>query len=40
MQVSVPHEWTEVADSWGWIREKLEEAEVEGNTVGGESSFN
>jgi hypothetical protein len=30
-----PTKWTEAADPCGWIREKLEEAEEEGDPVGG-----
>jgi hypothetical protein len=35
MQTFAPNQWTEAADPCGWIREKLEEAEEEGNPVGG-----
>jgi len=35
MQICAPNQWTEAADPSGWIREKLEEAEEEGNPVGG-----
>jgi hypothetical protein len=31
MQIVVPNQWTEAADTCGWIREKLEEAEEKGN---------
>jgi hypothetical protein len=35
MHLFAPNPWTEAADLCGWIREKLEEAEVdEGNPVG------
>jgi hypothetical protein len=34
MQVFTLNQWIEVADPCGWIREKLEEAEEEGNPVG------
>ena len=33
--IFTPNQWTEAADSCGWIREKLEEAEMEGNPVDG-----
>ena len=35
MQIFAPNQWTEAADLCGWIREKLEEAEEEGDPVGG-----
>ena len=35
MQIFAPNQWTEAADPCGWIREKLEEAEEEGDPVGG-----
>jgi hypothetical protein len=35
MQMFVPNQWTEAAYSYGWIREKLEEAEEKGNPLGG-----
>jgi hypothetical protein len=35
MQIFIPNQWTEAADPYGGIREKLEEAEEEGNPVGG-----
>jgi len=35
MQICAPNQWTDPADPCGWIREKLEEAEEEGNPVGG-----
>jgi hypothetical protein len=35
MQIFTPNQWTEAADLCGWIRGKLEEAEEEGNPVGG-----
>jgi hypothetical protein len=31
MQLFVPNHWTVAADPCGWIREKLEEAEEEGD---------
>jgi hypothetical protein len=31
MLIFAPNQWTEAADPFGWIREKLEEAEKEGN---------
>ena len=31
MQIFAPNQWTEAADPPGWIRERLEEAEEEGN---------
>jgi hypothetical protein len=34
MQIFAPNQWTEAAEPCGWIREKLEEAEEEGNPVG------
>jgi hypothetical protein len=34
MQIFAPNQWTEAADPCGWIRERLEEAEEEGGTVG------
>jgi hypothetical protein len=35
MQIFAPNQRTEAADPCGWIREKLEEAEEEGDPVGG-----
>ena len=35
MQIFAPNQWTEAADPCGWIRGKVEEAEEEGNLVGG-----
>jgi hypothetical protein len=35
MQIFAPKHWTEAADPDGWIREKLEEAEEEGDPSGG-----
>jgi hypothetical protein len=35
MQIFAPNQWTEAAHFCGLIREKLEEAEEEGNPVGG-----
>jgi hypothetical protein len=35
MKIFVPNQWTEAADHCGCIKEKLEEAEEEGNPVGG-----
>jgi hypothetical protein len=35
MQLFVHNQLTEAADPCGWIRERLEEAEEEGNPVGG-----
>jgi hypothetical protein len=35
MHIFAPNQWTEAADSCGWIRGKLEEAEGEGNPAGG-----
>jgi hypothetical protein len=35
MQVIAPNQWTEAADPCSWIRGKLEEAEEEGDPVGG-----
>ena len=34
MQIFAPNQWTEAADSHGWIRGKLEEWEQEGDPVG------
>jgi hypothetical protein len=34
MQIFMPNQWTEAADPCGWIREKIEEAEEEGDPVG------
>ena len=34
MQMFIPKQWTEAFDPRGSIREKLEEAEEEGNPVG------
>jgi hypothetical protein len=35
MQICVPNQWTEGAKPCGWIGERLEEAEEEGDPVGG-----
>jgi hypothetical protein len=35
MQIFVPNQWTEAADSCGCIRKRLEEAEKEGDPVRG-----
>jgi len=35
MQIRAPKQWTEAADPCDCIREKLEEAEEEGDPVGG-----
>ena len=35
MQIFPPNQWTEAAEPCGRIREKLEEAEAEGDPVGG-----
>jgi hypothetical protein len=35
MKIFTPNQWNEVGDPCGWIREKLEDAEEEGNPVGG-----
>ena len=35
MQIFTPNQWTEAVDPCGWIREKLEEAEEEGDPVRG-----
>jgi hypothetical protein len=35
LQIFAPNQWTEAADPCGWIRGKLEEAEGEGDLVGG-----
>jgi hypothetical protein len=35
MQIFERNQWTEAADSYFWIREKLEDAEEEGDPVGG-----
>jgi hypothetical protein len=35
MQICALNQKAEAADSYGWIREKLEEAEEEGNPVEG-----
>jgi hypothetical protein len=35
MQIFAPNPLFETADPYGWIRERLEEAEEEGNPVGG-----
>jgi len=35
MQICAPNQWTEAAEPSGWIKEKLEEAEEEGNPVRG-----
>ena len=34
MQIFTPNQWTEAADPSGSMREKLEEAEEEGNPIG------
>ena len=34
VQIFTPNQWTEAADPCGWIREKLEEAEEEGDPIG------
>jgi hypothetical protein len=34
MQILTHNQWTEAADPCDWIREKLEEAEEEGNPIG------
>jgi hypothetical protein len=34
MQKIIPHHWAEFGDPCGRIREKLEEAEEDGDTVG------
>ena len=33
-QILTPNQWTEVSDPCGWIRERLEEVEEEGDLVG------
>jgi hypothetical protein len=35
MQIFAPNQWIKAADPCDWIRERLEEAEEEGNPVGG-----
>jgi len=35
MQIFEPNQCNKAADTCGWIREKLEEAEEEGDPVGG-----
>jgi hypothetical protein len=35
MLIFVPNLWTETADPCGWIRDKMEEVEEEGDPVGG-----
>ena len=35
VQIFTPNQWTEAVDLCGWIREKLEETEEEGDPVGG-----
>jgi hypothetical protein len=35
MQIFIPNPCPEAADPYGWMRENLEEAEEEGNPVGG-----
>jgi hypothetical protein len=35
MQIFAPNQWTEGADPCGWIRERVEKAEEEGNPLGG-----
>jgi hypothetical protein len=35
IQIFTPNQSTEAADLYGWIREKLEEAEEEGDAIGG-----
>jgi hypothetical protein len=37
MQIFAPNEWTEAAVLFGWIWERLEEAEKEGDHVGGKT---
>jgi hypothetical protein len=39
MQIFAPNQWTEAANPCGLIREKLEEAEEEGNPVGDQHSL-
>jgi hypothetical protein len=34
MQIFTSTQWTEAADPRGWIREKLEETEEEGDPIG------
>ena len=34
MQIFIPNQWTEAGDPCVWIREKLEEAEEEGDPIG------
>jgi hypothetical protein len=34
MQIFTPNQWTEAGDPCSWIKEKLEEAEEEGNPIG------
>jgi hypothetical protein len=34
MQILAPKQWAEAGDPWGWIIEKLEEAEEKGNPIG------
>ena len=33
VQIFTPNQWTEAGDACGWIREKLEEGEEEGDPV-------
>ena len=40
MQIFTPNQWTEAADLCGCIREKLEEAEEEGEPIGGPAVSN
>jgi hypothetical protein len=35
MQIFIPNQWTAAADPCGWVREKLEEVEEEGDPIGG-----
>jgi hypothetical protein len=35
LQIFAPNQWADTADPCGWIRESLEEAEEEGDPVGG-----
>jgi hypothetical protein len=37
MQIFASNQWAEAAETCGWIREKLEEAEEKGDPVGGPS---
>jgi hypothetical protein len=40
MQRFIPNQWTDAADSFGWVSEKLNEAEEEGLLGGPEISIN